>query len=93
MDQGRKNLSRYAAPGRLTSPGAYAELVEAVPTDPAGIARTLQGLVIHEHLVGEYGVTLSDADRQSVHLRPGSWSPATRGHAAVPATPTRTPSG
>ncbi|QKW11720.1 transglutaminase-like domain-containing protein [Verrucosispora sp. NA02020] len=63
-------LSRYARPGRMTSAGAYAGLLDAVPADPAGIARTLQGLVIHEHIAGAYGVTLSDADRSSVHVRP-----------------------
>jgi hypothetical protein len=70
MDHDRTNLSRYAQPGRLTSAGAYADLLEAVPSDPAQLARTLQGLVIHEHLVDAYGVTLSDDDRQSVHVRP-----------------------
>ncbi|MFV2102021.1 transglutaminase-like domain-containing protein [Micromonospora sp. LOL_024] len=41
-----------------------------MPQDVAGIVRTIQGLLIHEHLAEVYGVTLSDADRQSVHLRP-----------------------
>ncbi|MBX7269522.1 transglutaminase domain-containing protein [Micromonospora sp. Llam7] len=70
MDQGRTNLSRYARPGRLTSAGSFTPLLEAVPSDPAGIVRTIQGLLIHEHVAGAYGVSLTDADRQTVHLRP-----------------------
>ncbi|MTK02696.1 transglutaminase-like domain-containing protein [Micromonospora sp. CP22] len=69
MGQDRSDVSRFAAPGRLTSAGSYASLLDAVPSDPAGIARTIQGLLIHEHVAGEYGVTLTDADRQTVHLR------------------------
>lgn len=70
MDQHRTNLSRFARPGRLTSAGSFASLLDAVPSDPAGIARTIQGLLIHEHIAGAYGVTLTDGDRQTVHLRP-----------------------
>ncbi|WBB56076.1 transglutaminase domain-containing protein [Verrucosispora sp. WMMD573] len=70
MDQDRTNLSRFARPGRLTSAGPFAALLEAVPSDPAEIARTIQGLLIHEHIAGAYGVTLTEAERQTVHLRP-----------------------
>ncbi|WBB93859.1 transglutaminase-like domain-containing protein [Verrucosispora sp. WMMC514] len=70
MDQDRTNLSRYARPGRLTSAGPFAPLLEAVPAEPAEIARTIQGLLIHEHIADAYGVALTDADRQTVHLRP-----------------------
>ncbi|MGW0504629.1 transglutaminase-like domain-containing protein [Micromonospora sp. NPDC003241] len=70
MNHEPTTLARYTRPGRMTSAGAYAGLLDAVPADPAGIARTLQGLVIHEHIAGAYGVTLSDADRSSVHVRP-----------------------
>jgi hypothetical protein len=63
-------LSYIARPGRLTSAGACAPLLDAVPPDVAGIARVAQGLLIHEHLAGAYEVVLSDADRQTVHIRP-----------------------
>ena len=32
----------------------------------------LHGLVIHEHMTGGYGVTLADADRWTVHVRPAA---------------------
>ncbi|GIJ40675.1 transglutaminase-like domain-containing protein [Micromonospora andamanensis] len=70
MDLDRTNLSRYARPGRLTSAGSLAPLLDALPSDPAGIARTIQGLLIHEHIAEAYEVTLTDDERQTVHLRP-----------------------
>lgn len=59
----------YARPGRLTSAGAYGPLLDAIPADVAGIAQAEQGLLIHEHLAHRYDVMLSEADRQTVHLR------------------------
>lgn len=62
----------WAQPGRLSSAGAYGPLLDALPPDVAGIARAEQGLLIHEHLAGTYEVELSDADRETVHLRPAA---------------------
>jgi hypothetical protein len=59
----------FPRPGVMTSPGRHAALLDAVPGDAAGIARAVQGLMIHEFWVGAYGVTLTDAERESVHLR------------------------
>ncbi|SCE84059.1 transglutaminase-like domain-containing protein [Micromonospora mirobrigensis] len=67
-----RTSAAYAEPGRMTSAGAYAGLVDALPADVAGIARAGHGLLIHEHITDAYGVTLSEADRQTVHLRPVS---------------------
>lgn len=63
-------IQDHARPGRLTSAGAYAPLLAELPPDIAGIARVGHGLLVHEHLTDRYGVTLSGADRQTVHLRP-----------------------
>ena len=63
-------LAFYARPGVMTSVGEYAPLFEPLPRDVAGLAAVAQGLVVHEHMAAAYGVTLSDDDRNTVHLRP-----------------------
>jgi Transglutaminase-like superfamily len=63
-------LEFYRQPGPMTSPGRYASLLAGLPSDVAGLATVAQGLLIHEHMAQGYGVTLSDADRASVHVRP-----------------------
>src|ERR1700677_4061021 len=59
----------YTEPAAMTSPGRHAALLEELPDDPAALAGVLHGLVVHEHMAGAYGVTLSDADRRTVHVR------------------------
>jgi hypothetical protein len=66
----RPTLSFYAQPAAMTSAGRYASLLDALPRDIAGLAAVAHGLLIHEHLTSAYGVTLSDQDRSSVHIRP-----------------------
>jgi hypothetical protein len=60
----------YTAPGRMTSAGSYAPLLEALPQDIAVLTAVAQGLLVHEHMAHGYGVNLSEADRASVHIRP-----------------------
>ncbi|GAB3798906.1 transglutaminase domain-containing protein [Micromonospora zhanjiangensis] len=60
----------HTRPGRMTSPGAYAGLLDTMPADLPGAVRAGHGLLVHEHLTQVYGVTLTDADRETVHLRP-----------------------
>jgi transglutaminase superfamily protein len=62
-------LPYYSQQGPMTSPGSHAALLSDLPGDIAGLAAVLHGLIIHEHLAGLYGVTLSDEDRASVHVR------------------------
>jgi len=62
-------LPFYREPAAMTSPGRHAPLFEDLPGDVAGLAAVAQGLIIHEHIAGAYGVTLSDEDRASVHVR------------------------
>ena len=59
----------YTEPAAMTSPGRHASLLKDLPDDPAAIAGVLHGLVIHEFMVGGYGVTLTEADRRTVHVR------------------------
>jgi hypothetical protein len=63
-------LSRYSQPGVMTSAGRYAPLLDSLPRDVAGLAAVGHGLLVHEHLAHAYGLSLSDEDRSSVHLRP-----------------------
>jgi hypothetical protein len=60
----------YTQPGVMTSPGRYAPLLAGLPRDIRGLAAIGQGLLIHEHMVEGYGVTLTDEERASVHVRP-----------------------
>ena len=54
----------------MTSAGRYAPLLQNLPGDVPSLAAIVQGLLIHEYMAGEYGVTLSEQDRSSVHIRP-----------------------
>jgi len=40
-----------------------------LPADVAGLARTVQGLLLHEHVAPAYGVELSDTWRSQTHTR------------------------
>ena len=62
----------YTQPATMTSLGEQAPLVKALPGDPGVLAAALHGLVIHEHMTGGYGVTLAEADRWTVHVRPAA---------------------
>jgi hypothetical protein len=60
----------YTQPAAMTSPGQYGPLLAAMPDDIPALAAVAQGLLIHEHIAPAYGVTLSDEERASVHVRP-----------------------
>jgi Transglutaminase-like superfamily len=64
-----RTLAFYTQPGVMTSAGRYAPLLAELPGDVADLAAAAQGLLIHEFIAAAYGVTLSDADRDSVHVR------------------------
>jgi len=63
-------LAFYTEPGKMTTAGRYAPLLEDLPRGFASLATIAQGLLIHEHMAQGYGVKLSDSDRASVHIRP-----------------------
>ncbi|WP_330177390.1 transglutaminase-like domain-containing protein [Streptomyces sp. NBC_01498] len=63
-------LTFYTQPATMTSTGRFAPLFDALPRDVAGLMTVAQGLLVHEHLAGEYGLTLSEEQRSSVHDRP-----------------------
>lgn len=62
----------YVQPAAMTSAGRYASILKSLPGDPATVAGILHGLVVHEHMAPGYGVTLTDDDKASVHVRPAA---------------------
>ena len=42
---------------------------DGLPAGPGALARVVQGILIHEHVAPTHGVTLSDSQRETVHLR------------------------
>jgi hypothetical protein len=60
----------FVQPGVMTSAGRYADRLAPLPRDVAGLAAVVQGLLIHEFLTEQYGVTLTDDDKETVHRRP-----------------------
>jgi hypothetical protein len=63
-------LPFYAQPAVMTSAGRYRPRFDALPPDVADLAAVGHGLLVHEHLAAAYGLTLSDEDRSTVHIRP-----------------------
>jgi len=62
--------SRYLEPAVMTAPGAFAPLLASLPDGIAAVAQASHGLLIHEHIAGAYGVTMTQENRVSVHIRP-----------------------
>jgi hypothetical protein len=65
----RSRLDFYTRPAAMTSGGKYAPMFNELPNDVVGLARIVQGLLLHEHAAPVYGVTLVDKRRREVHLR------------------------
>jgi hypothetical protein len=61
--------SIYEKPGPLTDAGKYRELLGTLPHELPALARAIQGLQIHEYMLGAYGVTVPDARKRESHLR------------------------
>lgn len=71
----RKPLQRvldyYAVQSRFTAPGRHAALFAGLSSDPANVARIVQGLLIYEHVAEAfYGYPLPEARRAESHIRP-----------------------
>lgn len=63
------SLGPFRSPVALSDAGIWALQFAALPDDVAGLAKVLQGLLIHEHMPEVYGVTLSDRQRGEPHVR------------------------
>ena len=69
-DREQSVLGYYIEQSPGSSPGPHAALLDQLPTDPAAIARTVQGLLIHEWVAEPfYGATIPDERREESHLR------------------------
>jgi hypothetical protein len=62
-------MTGYDEPGVMTHPGRCAAALDGLPADPAGVARVVQGVMIHEFWLDAYGVTMTPQQRETVHLR------------------------
>jgi hypothetical protein len=61
----------YANHSPFSTPGRHAALFDALPCNPAGVARTAQGLLIYEHVAEPvYGCPIPEARRTESHIRP-----------------------
>jgi Transglutaminase-like superfamily len=65
-------LTYYRQPARMTDLGRHEALLAPLPRDVAGLASVGHGLLIHEHWARAYGVTLSEDERATVHIRPAA---------------------
>ena len=64
------NLDFYSSPIDFSAAGAQAGLLLGLPRDVAGLARVVQGVLVHEHVAPAYGLTLSAAKHAEAHVRP-----------------------
>lgn len=67
----RAVLEHYAQQSRFSTPGRHAACFDGLPSDPAGVARTVQGLLLYEHVAEPfYGCKVPDLRRAESHIRP-----------------------
>lgn len=59
----------FRRPVALSDAGIWALQFTALRDDVGGLARVLQGQLVHEHMPDVYGITLSDRQRGEPHLR------------------------
>lgn len=69
MTTNAESLDFYRKPGRMTDPAQYGDAIRGLPSDSGELANLLHGLVIHEHMLCMYGVSVSDDRRAEVHNR------------------------
>ena len=59
----------FRAPISMSDAGAKAALLDGLPRDVGGLAKVVQGVLIHEHIAPAYGVTLSAEQHAQAHMR------------------------
>lgn len=62
-------LDIYRQPIAFSHPGAEAARLANLPRDPEGLAKIVQGLMIHEHIAQLYDVTLTAEQHAQAHVR------------------------
>ncbi len=63
------NMDAVRAPISMSDAGDRAALLDGLPRDVGGLAKVVQGVLIHEHIAPAYGVTLSAEQHAQAHLR------------------------
>lgn len=62
-------LDYYATAARMTSPGDFAALFDALPREVTGLRRLVQGLILHVFWAERYGVDVPEARKAELQLR------------------------
>jgi hypothetical protein len=65
-------LDFYTRPVAMTSGGAHAAVLENLTSDLGGLCDVVQGVLLHFHWAGAYGVALAPERADQQHLRPAS---------------------
>jgi Transglutaminase-like superfamily len=69
-DRDAKVLDYYAAPGPMTDfAGVPVDVFDGLPTDPVGLCRTVQGLIVHEFWAHAYGFDVPVNRLDAFHAR------------------------
>ncbi|NKL04522.1 transglutaminase domain-containing protein [Rhizobium leguminosarum bv. viciae] len=67
----RRKHEHYTRHSAFSAPGRHSALLDILPSDPGGVARTPQALLIYEHAAEPfYGYRVSEARRGESHIRP-----------------------
>ena len=64
------SLDFYRTPIDLSAAGRHAGRLKDLPRDIGALAKMVQGLLIHEHMTGAYGVKLPQERHAEAHVRP-----------------------
>lgn len=68
--QSQRVLDDYTSQSTFSTPGRQAMRLDALPFDPGGVARTVQGLLIYEHVAEPfYWCPIPEGRRAESHLR------------------------
>lgn len=63
------NLDTYRAPIAMSDAASKAALFDGLPHDVGGLAKVVQGLLMHEHIASTYGIALSHGQHAQAHMR------------------------
>jgi hypothetical protein len=65
----KSDLTFFAQPGAITTPGSFAGLLDGLPTDMGELCRVVQGVTVHIFWAERYGLHLSEERKAEVQLR------------------------
>ncbi len=69
MEPSLNPLAFYAQQGQISDPGPYATRLDDLPPDLAGIVQVIQGVMLHLHWAGRYGVMLDQTRQEEANIR------------------------